>query len=1560
MKTGRNRTIIRRVIALLLTGGMMLSPVAETMLTVRAEKAARIEGTRNGRQKGTPSEASETDAGRQKETQRGRGKGEGRGTRTPSEATKKRRPRQTPSNAEKGEGVKGTPSNAVKPEEVATPSVALPVIQPFLAADISCTVVSDKDGQGVVPGNKITYTITVKNNASEGSKSCYLQFSPTLDSGTAEGIYESGTGWFDFSWAGYYEYEPSERKLDAGEEIKVSYTVRVKDNAEGVVAGAFKLFIAGGVDSLDFPEIPILSGMNHTVEATKSQTSGVLQGDTFDYKVTLKNTSLALKHIVLWCDDAYGNAELTDYTADGGSKNLTYIEWEFDLAPGSEKAVTYPVRVKQEGTYDVGSKVIYYVDNVRYEEDPLEIPILKLDRMWKGKPWSETASMEQWQDPTSRKQWTYYIYNTSSKHDVVVSYGKTFSISGGVLLSVEHNYADNDFLWRIFDKCPSTKELTEDGKIYEYLYDYFYRGNSLGFLQESGKLLTNNNGTIYLRHDPVTISKNGFIPMDVFVFIDPSHITNGYIQDSFYINDEIAQQFKIYSFLLESAIDPPVITAGANQEITYTMTVKENPRGLTEAELVIPIPEGTSADQTYLENALTITGGSLGPKTYTYVAGTIDQVEEIHVKVSLNPAATPQIKFKTKEDHPLVQLYFRGITLDGTQSPERWVQVDGLLKAPVTIEFVEPTTPPGYAVTTDVPLILKFLVTNVSDYDLTDVKVTIPLDDRLQLGADGGWGGYLNYTDKNENRKTIPYNRDPYTKETYSYVLMFPEEEETRALAEEFKEATDWEYVITIDAIGKGDTAYAPNNDSRAYVVIPPKNLVSGDFAINAEASVGGAAETAKTGERRYVINHPKLVRMTASPDRVTLHDKINYTVEAFKDSLEDIHSFKISLKIPSGTVLDDEPVIWLFKTDGSQRPLESSEYSLSDHEKPNLLFQSNMLIEKGDWLEIDYSVEVEVLGGLIRNYAIIQAFDELGNPAASYSPPLETPVFMPETGVTVKQFLLDEDDGTLGDYLKSDENGVGTGQAKDINFTVTITNKVTKKRFSGNVNADGQIIFVGLPKGEYDVTETGTSETSFLAGRSGVTFTLSDPNAEEVINLYSSYRQLPGFSSASKKTNYMSLPNIDFTRMLKYNLDWLANMQLTEINGDGNGAIPGTDAFDAIPDEVSEWREDRAIQYPYSVRPYFSLEAANAFLLDEDYFDNATRYLIWHLEHINGDTIEFHPEDLHDWEETKGTIYDYTYDFLGNEIVSKSLSPDVPEDPGHPNNAITWYDSIDSYAARLFELLYRYYLAADSYGRSSEAVSLINSYKDTIELIYENALVDSMVPLGGGASLTYADKVSWQAMYLMDNLEVYQGFLMADKLGKVSALDLDFLLGSSSGVSAAEYAEQVRLGVENELWNGERYDYAVGPDPGAQNDFYPGYTAQLFPIIFGLHKPDSQRAKQLWNIFCGEFPEWYNHDLSMTGGFPWAQMTYTSAVMGDFEGCIASLKTLQKDYQFKGNPSPMTNQEASTTILAIAAFMQQYYDKMHEIYPLLVKYGVGGNVREYEYAGLLNILESN
>lgn len=1554
MKTGRNRIIIRRVIALLLTGGMMLSPVAETMLTVRAERAARIEGTRSGRQKGTPSEASESDAGRHKETQRGSGRGGDRVKRTPSEATKKRRPRQTPSNAEKGEGVKGTPSNAVKPEETATPSVALPVIQPFLAADISYTVTSDKDGQGVVPGNKITYTITVKNNASEGSKSCFLQFSPILDSGTAEGIYEGGTGWFDYSWAGYYEYEPSERKLDAGEEIKVSYTVRVKDNSEGVVAGTFKLFIAGGVDSLAFPEIPILSGMNHIVEATKSPTSGVLQGDMFDYKVTLKNTSSALKHIVLWCDDAYGNAELTDYTADGGSKNLTYIEWEFDLAPGSEKAVTYPVRVKQDGVRDVGSKVIYYVDNVRYEEDPLEIPILKLDRMWQGQPWSEAASMAQWLDPTADKQWTYFIYNTSLKHDVTISYGKIFSTSGGVLLSVQR--INNDTSWRILDNCPSTKEIAGASKIYDYLYKYFYDGSySTSFLQESRRLLTDNNGTIYLKHDPITIQKDGFIPMDVFVFIDPSQITNGYIQDSFYINDEIVQQFKIYSFLLESEIDPPVITAGANQEITYTMTVKENPRGLTKAELVIPIPEGTSADKTYLDNSLSITGGSLVSKTYTYVVGTTDQVEEIHVKVSLNPAAKPQIKFKTKEDHPLVQLYFRGIMLDGTPSPERSVQVDGLLKAPVTIEFAEPpTTPPGYAVTTDVPLILKFLVTNVSDYDLTNVKVTIPLDDRLQLGADGGWGGYLNYTDKDGNRKTIPYNRDPdpSRKETYSYVLMFPDEPETMVLAEEFKEATDWEYVLTIDTIGKGTSAYAPNNDPGAYVVVPTKNLVSGDFSINAEASVGGASETAKTGERRYVINHPKLVRMTASPDQVTLHDKINYTVEAFKDSLEDIHSFKISLKIPSGTVLDDEPVIWLFKTDGSHRLLGSSEYSLSDDEKPNLLIQSGMLIEKGDWLEIDYSVEVEVLGGLIRNYAITQAFDEHGNPAASYSPPLETPVFMPETRVTVKQFLMDEDDGTLGDYLKSDENGVGTGQAKDINFTVTITNKDTKKRFNGNVNAGGQIVFVGLPKGEYEVTETGTSETSFLAGRSDVTFTLSDPNAEEVINLYSSYRQLPGFSSASKKTNYMSLPNIDFTRMLKYNLDWLANMQLTEINGDGNGAIPGTDAFDAIPDEVSIWREDRAIQYPYSVRPYFSLEAANAFLLDADYFDNATRYLIWHLEHINGDTIEFHPDDPHDREETKGTIYDYTYDFLGNEIVSKSLSL--------TNENITWYDSIDSYAARLFELLYRYYLAADSYGRSSEAVSLINSYKDTIELIYENALVDSMVPLGGGASLTYADKVSWQAMYLMDNLEVYQGFLMADKLGKVSALDLDFLLESSSGVSAAEYAEQVRLGVENELWNGERYDYAVGPDPGAQNDFYPGYTAQLFPIIFGLHKPDSQRAKQLWNIFCGEFPEWYNHDLSMTGGFPWAQMTYTSAVMGDFDRCIASLKTLQEDYQFKGNPSPMTNQEASTTILAIATFMQQYYDKMHEIYPLLVKYGVGGNVREYEYAGLLNILESN
>ena len=147
------------------------------------------------------------------------------------------------------------------------------------------------------------------------------------------------------------------------------------------------------------------------------------------------------------------------------------------------------------------------------------------------------------------------------------------------------------------------------------------------------------------------------------------------------------------------------------------------------------------------------------------------------------------------------------------------------------------------------------------------------------------------------------------------------------------------------------------------------------------------------------------------------------------------------------------------------------------------------------------------------------------------------------------------------------------------VDFIITFTDPAGNEYNAVMRNGATNLVFYGLP---YDVpltvTEIGTSDTVFKgifdSGGEPITgnsFTLLDTNAgrSPSFSIVSEYRPNGGFSSAASRNNKFEIPNLDFTSLMKYQLQDLASTQLD--NGPGDGAIPISD--DALSYKFAEQR---------------------------------------------------------------------------------------------------------------------------------------------------------------------------------------------------------------------------------------------------------------------------------------------------------------------------------------------------------------------------------------------------
>lgn len=333
----------------------------------------------------------------------------------------------------------------------------------------------------------------------------------------------------------------------------------------------------------------------------------------------------------------------------------------------------------------------------------------------------------------------------------------------------------------------------------------------------------------------------------------------------------------------------------------------------------------------------------------------------------------------------------------------------------------------------------------------------------------------------------------------------------------------------------------------------------------------------------------------------------------------------------------------------------------------------------------------------------------------------------------------------------------------------------------------------------------------------------------------------------------------------------WLASLQLD------NGAIPMTPA------------QNGAV----TMNPYFADFAALALLDAADkYSAHVKKYAEWHFAHLNTAETDYNGVD--------GTIYDYKITVSQGKTAEESII----ESDGKKS-----YDSTDSYAATFLTVLNKYYKATGDkeyiLSRKTDIARVLNAMLATLD-----------------KGLTTA-KPDYAVKYLMDNCEVYEGAVAAVSLFKlISDNDASY---SDILKKSEDAAKQVSSAIENKLWNisGDYYEAGLFKNGDiaytfSWDTYYPCATAQLFPIMSGLIKPESERAKLLYKSFCEHY-DWQN--FKIPDSFYWGSNVYTAAVMNDSER-VSSYMTHYKKI-IKKHAYPLYNADAAKVSMAAYIMLQ-------------------------------------
>jgi len=260
-------------------------------------------------------------------------------------------------------------------------------------------------------------------------------------------------------------------------------------------------------------------------------------------------------------------------------------------------------------------------------------------------------------------------------------------------------------------------------------------------------------------------------------------------------------------------------------------------------------------------------------------------------------------------------------------------------------------------------------------------------------------------------------------------------------------------------------------------------------------------------------------------------------------------------------------------------------------------------------------------------------------------------------------------------------------------------------------------------------------------------------------------------------------------------------------------------------------------------IMPYFSNFAAIAMLEDPSSHPLVERYMNWYLRNL----------------EYNGTMLDYHYD---DNFNSKTAGP----------------DSEDSYAGTYLSLVCAYHYRTGQTGWVRQNLPLLKKVAGVI------------INLMDWDGLTFA-LAGYRVKYLMDNCETYRGLK--------DFADLLYYIGDQDAGRYQAKAKAIATGIERTLWNQpNRYYHAskTGLFKSRVNlkKFYPDAACQVFPVLYGLIEPDSERAVHLYKVFNNSQPDWVS---IRPPDFPWMLLGYYACLHGDYDRAFEKIRQAGEAY---------------------------------------------------------------
>ena len=1125
--------------------------------------------------------------------------------------------------------------------------------------------------------------------------------------------------------------------------------------------------------------------------------------------------------------------------------------------------------------------------------------------------------------PTPDNMALYITFKSPLNTFGVADYAATTGISSDTGYPLLHYYADLAYIW---ETRPQTSTFTD----YE---------RSIEAEENALNVVDAYYGPFTVYKDSITLAPDQECDFRYAAFVN-SDIVGAEFHDAFHVNDVLTTPVRVIIPGYSITSDPaPFSSVAVDATITYTFTMPIRANTVFDAD----IPTGTRL----VAGSATAVTSSGAPVT---VVATTDKIH-FEIPAGVDPGTT-SVSYTVVAERP-VKIIVNNVNVNGSYL--------GTISHNMSTTTLPDGIILGYTFTSHLNnnyigyndrMTFKFYVQNNTASAVENVVVTAPIDVsfRLDPGSVPYWFGEnavivdKDGVEHNPNELRInlglPSIYDPINFDYSAYDALGP-----------FSVRWKIPYIEaghTVSAlVNQSDLAseFSFSGSVKSEAEIPRSTgTLEQTASLTADGGIEAFADTLvyyfpprafvslDSGAPPTVISSPSGELLFQNGPEYKYGDIIPYTVSINHNEVDLTSAVElfISSTIPAGATLVGGSV-QVFKAG----VLLSGAEAHIDLDNPGKV---RVRIAEPDpaAYSVSYSVQITSYKGKLKTYAIGQVSqDQL----SAENVLVRTVVAASETNIRQHDFATPRSTVTINGQSLVDSSGAelstipqsvdGSLQALPVDFVITFTDASGSEYNAVMRNGGAPVVFYGLP---YDtpitVTEIGVSETIFseirdsAGGDGGVVFAngsysfiLRDTDTERNLSfsIVSEYRPRGGFSSAASRNNPFEVPNFDFTSLLKYQLQDLASTQLD--NGPGDGAIPIAD--DALSYNFATQR--------FSIRPYFSMTVANAFLLDPDYYDNAKRYIQWHSAHLN--EIDYY--------EVPGSIYDYYYSLLGDERRAYTMA--------ESDNTVDVYDSTDSYAALFFELLLNYYEATGD--DSLITKPMLDLVLDCLEFSFSASGV-----IEGESLLTVAKPKNYDMEFLMDNCEVYRGFLCLEQLYTIIGEPADAAL-------AADYARRIQLGIETYLYNSttETYDYALGNPSDIATYYYPDAIAQMFPIIFDVVEPDSPVAEKLYSDFVQNFPYWTDmtnlervgHTPKINRGgdasvFPSVLLVKAAVKMGDFEGASLGFKSIETLYRQNGNVFPFLCYESGETALCIFEFMNAYYEMCGEVFTGVPKFQEG------------------